>query len=130
MHTVRLFPRVVPAVMPVLLASCADGVAPICTSELRWGLAVSVIAPPAAEPDARGTMLLAIDGAFRDSVDLRQTVTLVARPTVRFLSRPGTYTVRVLRDGYRPWERTGVRVQEGRCGIEEVALRAVLEPTP
>ena len=44
------------------------------------------------------------------------------------LGRPGRYQVRVIREGYRPWERSGVLAHEGPCGVETTRVRAELEP--
>jgi hypothetical protein len=44
--------------------------------------------------------------------------------------RPGTYSVRVERNGYRPWDTTRVRVHADRCGASPVQLVARLSPIP
>jgi hypothetical protein len=45
-------------------------------------------------------------------------------------SRPGIYTVRVRRSGYRLWQRTSVRVGGDRCGADATELLIRLQPTP
>jgi hypothetical protein len=44
---------------------------------------------------------------------------------------PGTYDVLVQKPGYIDWQRNGVYVRGGKCGVErEVVLRADLVRTP
>lgn len=44
---------------------------------------------------------------------------------------PATYDVLVQKSGYRDWQRNGVYVRGGHCGVErEVTLRADLVRTP
>src|SRR5688572_1454821 len=44
------------------------------------------------------------------------------------LGRAGQYEVHVVRQGYRPWQRSRVRAREGSCGVETTRVRAELEP--
>ena len=40
----------------------------------------------------------------------------------------GTYTVRVEKNGYQPWEMKNVRVSKEVCGVKTVSLEADLQP--
>ncbi len=42
----------------------------------------------------------------------------------------GQYTIHLTRNGYRNWDRQGVVVKSGACGVETTHLTAALEPTP
>ena len=44
------------------------------------------------------------------------------------LGRPGRYDVRVVREGYRPWQLSNIRAREGPCGVETTRVHAKLEP--
>ena len=44
--------------------------------------------------------------------------------------RAGSYSVLVLKDGYVPWSRSGVRVFEDKCHVITVSLEARLERNP
>ena len=41
--------------------------------------------------------------------------------------RPGTYSVKVLRSGYRVWQSDGVRVREDECHVIPVRINARLQ---
>lgn len=45
------------------------------------------------------------------------------------LGRPGTYTIRIWKDGFEPWTRTRVAVKSGRCTVNKRRLTARLVPT-
>ena len=42
--------------------------------------------------------------------------------------RPGTYSVKVQRGGYRVWQRNGIRVREDECHVINVQVQARLQP--
>lgn len=81
---------------------------------------------------ARGAVGSIQDGTYVDS--LREVGWLGIPPNDTSttlgagLGRPGRYEVHVVREGYRPWLRSGVRAREGPCGVETTRVRAELEP--
>lgn len=80
---------------------------------------------------ARGASGFIRDGAFLDSLKVvgwrgsppNDTATTLGAG----LGRAGTYVVQVERPGYRTWQRNGVRVREGACGVRTARLRAALD---
>jgi hypothetical protein len=81
--------------------------------------------PLAAE--ARGVVQ---EGAYVDSLRLDPLQHPPQSTLVGGGNRAGTYTVTVERQGSRPWQRSGVVVGRGACGIVTVTLVAELEPNP
>ena len=81
---------------------------------------------------ARGAVGSIQDGSYVDS--LREVGWLGIPPNDTSttlgagLGRPGRYEVSVIRQGYRPWQRSDVRAREGSCGVETTRVRAELEP--
>ncbi|MDQ6717850.1 MAG: carboxypeptidase-like regulatory domain-containing protein [Gemmatimonadota bacterium] len=80
-------------------------------------------------PAARGTTVIARDGAYSDSVTI---------PAAGFdqlliglaFNRIGTYSVTARKDGYVDWVKTGVQVTTGLCGIDGQLITARLRPAP
>ena len=86
---------------------------------------------PAAE-GAAGTIR---DGEYVEALrvhatDYPQGPDMPGRPLslAAGIGRPGTYTVSIEKDGYQPWEVSGIRARNGPCGVETVVLTAHLQP--
>jgi len=95
---------------------------------------------PAYVPPA--VIVTAVDSLTNANVTPGATITLanadfsataVANPEFTSMSvggRPGTFTVTVAQAGYRVWTKTGVKVEEGQCGVKTVNLTARLQTAP
>ena len=88
------------------------------------GISVTVIDSITSASVPTGSVaVIAMDGSRADSVRIvgaAESYGLVAE-------QPGTYTVRVLSDGYRPWEKQSVRVTHDGCHVRTVRLVARLQ---
>ena len=116
------------------VAACQRGAAeeppgPICTLDRRPGIVFT--AQDSATGAALGGVMLAVarDGGFADTVRSVEATPAGATLGLAF-ERAGTYTVRVERAGYRPWERAGVVVTGTQCHVLTVVLTALLRPQP
>ena len=123
------------ALLPlVLLGSCGLITGPVsCTTDVTPALEVRVVDARTGAPAAHGTFATARDGSYTDTLgitgwtgpSLDSTTAVVLEGAYE---RPGTYTVRITKPGYRLWERTRVHAREGQCGVERARLEALLEP--
>ena len=113
------------AVALLLSSACRSSTDVVCTQELRPGILVTARDSVSGAPAGDRAIAVAIDGYLS-----------VAQPGVRrtegvtfafAAERPGTYAVRVEQTGYRPWERTDVRVRAGECHVRTVRLTALLQ---
>lgn len=100
-----------------------------CSADARPGLAVTAI-------DARSGAVL---GDFtvvlepeRTAADRRRDSSRAgAAPTAVWygaLEQAGRFTLRVTKEGYRPWDSTGVEVTRDVCHVRTVRLAVPLEP--
>ncbi len=101
---------------------CGDGTNDniACTQNAAAGVNVTIF-------DARtGATLTATtalsDGTFQETSMQDQTTLSGA------YERPGTYTVRVTKSGYSPYEQTGFVVTKGVCHVNPVSIRVDLQP--
>lgn len=113
-------------------AACDDAsLEPIaCTAVAMPAVVVRVHDALSGAPLVAGVSLVLQDGAFVDSVRVGdpppwygETIT-----TPRTYERPGTYEVRVRREGYGPWARAGVVVRADACHVATVTLDVGLLP--
>lgn len=108
----------------------ADHTGPVCGPTLGEAVAVVVRDARTGAPlatDARGAVQ---EGVYVDSLRLEPLQQPTQWTLVGGGDRAGTYTVAVERQGYGPWQRSGVIVGRGKCGVETVTLTADLEPSP
>lgn len=95
-----------------------------CTTEVAWGLRVTVRNALTGAPAGLGALVTATDGAHRE--------TLLPFPdSLSFFGaseRPGDYDVAVSRAGFQPWNRLGVEVRDGGCHVDTVDLDVRLQP--
>lgn len=91
-----------------------------CTAQetvARWGLVVEVRDAQTGEPAAWGATLIARDGTYADTVDLREIYANNAeygQDQVRMLAaemRTGTFSLTITHPEYQAWHRDGVRVR-------------------
>ena len=116
------FPSLGAVVFGALLTACEDSPT-ICNYNLVYGLTVvvidSVTGTPLVGPE---TIVEATDGAY---VDTLEQVSATEYSDAR--ERPGTYSVKVQRQGYRVWQTNGIRVREGECHVSPVRVDARLQ---
>jgi hypothetical protein len=103
----------------------------VCTTGIEPAILVWVYDAATGEPAAYGAEGTVRDGAYVDP--LRPAVHASPDPTslLSFRAadeRPGTYEIRVAKDGYEPWVRTGVHAGMGTCHVRTVDLDAHLVP--
>ena len=102
------------------LSGC-DIVDPVaCTDEFVLGLHVEAVDSLDGDPVTQGLAGFALQGDYAEEMEGFENQLFGAG------ERPGTYAVLVTAPGFRPWVRTGVRVQEGRCHVVPVKLTARL----
>ncbi len=98
----------------------------VCTALFAYGITVTVVDSVTGAPAASGAVLVARDGAYTDSVP-----TPGSWPNTSSVAgageRAGTYTVTILKPGYKPWTQTGVTVTKDECHVRGVALTAKLQ---
>lgn len=109
-------------------AACGDGLEPVCLPVER--LAVEVRDAQTEEFRADSARGVAQDGTYTDSLLIVRYhgADIVPAALGGAYGRPGTYTLRVERAGYRPWDTVGVHVQADRCGPITVQVVARLSP--
>jgi hypothetical protein len=113
-----------------ILALCAGCIGPFapCSGVGNFGVLVTVVDSATGKPPSSRPTLIITEGATYADTALGTTNSPILIPAA--LERPGTYSLTVTADGYRPWTRDGVRVREGgRCDdIQTVRLTARLQP--
>ena len=116
------------AVLAGAVGGCRHAAAP-CAPTHGEAVAVAVrdARTGAALVGARGTVA---EGAFLDSLRVREFANPVGNILTGGGGRAGTYAVTVERASYRTWRRDGVRVRPGACGVVTATLVADLEPAP
>lgn len=114
------------------VGGCSSGYG--CGASVDPAVVVTVTDAETKAPAAEGAV-----GTVRDG-DYSETLGVYSRTYVEADSfggiplslggawgRPGTYTVRVEKDGYEPWEATGVRVRQDVCQFSGSRLEAELK---
>jgi hypothetical protein len=118
----RVFPATACLAAAALLAGCQDGPT-ACDLAGRAGIVVQVTDAATGAPLSDGLHGAATSGDYRE--------TLIASESglVGLHERPGTYTIRIERDGYLPWDSAGIRVrQSGACHVGTSTLSVPLQP--
>ena len=105
---------------------------PVCTTDVRPGLVVSVLDSASRDPLGPGMLVVVRDGAYADTARtfLPHPIEGVLQRFAFAFERRGTYDVTVERSGYRTWRRDGVRVSGDECHVRTVELTALLQPSP
>lgn len=109
--------------------ACSGSTSPVCTSDVRPGLAVYVKDPLTSAGVASGASLVVREGSYKDSIaapsgrpDLDNSSLFAAA------ERIGTYEVSVTKPGYVAWAQSNVRVTANECHVNTVTLTALLQP--
>ena len=122
------------SVAVLLAAGCDSPSGVACPGVVNRAVDVDVVDARTGAWAAAGATGEVQDGAFVEAlqpVGWRGTPPDDTTTTLgAALGRAGTYTVRVTKPGYAPFERAGVRARAGRCGVETARLTARLTPAP
>jgi hypothetical protein len=113
------------------VGACGDGLEPACLPVVRPGIEVEVRDALTEEFRADSARGVAQDRAYVDSLVIVRHSWPQNVPSALggAWDRPGTYSVRIERNGYQRWDTSGVRVQADQCGASTVQLVARLSPT-
>lgn len=117
------------ALLSLTLAGCDVFSPRACDLGIEPAVEVEIVDAESGEPVAQGAKGVIRDGAYVDSLRPYRSR---GDGTVLSLgagdARSGVYRVEVVRDGYAPWQRDGVRARRGDCGLETAHVRAALVP--
>ena len=118
------------AYLPLIAAiGCSSASEPInCPDVIIPAIEVVVVDARTGLPQANGALGLVRDGAYTDSLQIFRWNGNTPTTLGAAEGRRGTYAVQVERDGYGPWQRTGITPRVGACGVETTTLRAELVP--
>lgn len=118
----RVFPVTACLAAAALLAGCHDGPT-ACDLAGRAGVVVQVTDAETGAPVSDGLRGVATSGDYRE--------TLIASDSglVGLHERPGTYAIRIEREGYLAWDSADIRVrQSGACHVGTSTLSVPLQP--
>jgi hypothetical protein len=99
------------------LGGCFDM---MCTTELRWGLRVSVTGADTGQPVA--ATVVARDGDYVEELEQVGTYHVGAG------ERPGTYRIDIMAEGYAPRTIDDVEVDEDGCHVDTAERSVALDP--
>lgn len=120
-----------------LAAGCGILDPTVCTMEAVAGIRVELLDSISGEPVRGHVRVVAREGSETFEFDSQVHVdwlvnvdpdTVVFSPVELAYERRGTYDVTAEADGYRLWQRTGVRVRAGECHVQTAELTALLQP--
>jgi hypothetical protein len=119
------------AVLISQAAACGDSLEPACLPVVRPAVEVEVRDALTEEFRAESARGVVQDGSFTDSLEIvRYDGPQIIPSTLGgAYERPGIYSVRIQRDGYQPWDTSGLRVEADKCGAAPVQIVARLSPT-
>ncbi len=111
-------------------AACGDSAGAVCPPVETLAVEVEVRDAQTEEFRADSARGVAQDGTYTDSLMIVRYdgADMVPAALGGAYGRPGTYTLRIERPGYQPWDTAGVRVIAGECGPITVHLLARLVP--
>jgi hypothetical protein len=119
------------AVVP-FLGGCSSGYG--CAAFIDRAIEVTVIDAETKAPAVEGAVGTIRDGDYTETLRVSGWTYARGGPEQGTplwlggaLGRPGTYTVRVEKDGYEPWEVRGVRVRQDACQLNGGRLEAELK---
>jgi len=118
-----------------LTVGCGSGGSFNCTGSYEPALDVFVLDARTNAPAAEGAIVTVRDGNYTETLRTYRFYRPEPPDTVEValsfagaFERPGTYTVRVEKAGYEPWEIRNVRVREDECHVITRRLEANLTP--
>jgi hypothetical protein len=113
------------------VAACGNGTEP-CLPVAHPAVDVEVRDAQTDELRADSARGVARDGTYSDSLVVVRAEGAQSVPAALggAWDRPGTYSVRIERAGYQPWDTVGIHVHGIRCGVVAVQLVAHLSRVP
>ena len=106
-----------------LLASACNSPLVACNLNLVYGLTIVVTDSTSGAPlGGLETIVEIRDGAYVDTLPPFGPSEYSGAG-----ERPGTYSVKVQRPGYRVWQGSGIRVREDECHVIPVRVNARLQ---
>lgn len=119
----------VPCVAAVLVSSGCGAFLPIgCTDSIEPGIVVEIYDAHTGAPSAQDARGWVRDGDFQEGLRGAEDRDGVLISLQGAFERPGTYSVHVEKDGYRPWRLENVGVSADVCHVQTVRLEARLVP--
>jgi hypothetical protein len=104
----------------------------MCRGVISRAIEVEVRDARTGEPAAHGAVGIAQSGSYVDTLKVVGWMSTPSPESAVLLGgveeRPGVYSVQVEKAGYLPWQRSGIRAEQGVCGVITVQLQANLEP--
>jgi hypothetical protein len=116
--------RLLLAAATLASGACQAPGAVACTLEARAAVSVDVRDSVTNAAVGRGSRVIARDGAYADTAEITSAFD---GPYGLAYERPGTYTVTVDQQGYRPWSRAGISVTKDECHVRGVSITARLQ---
>lgn len=118
----RVFPAMACIAAAVALGGCQDAIT-ACELAGRAGVVIEVTDAATGAPVGDGLRGVATEGAYSE------TLIDAASGLMGLHERPGSYAIRIEREGYLPWDSTGIEVrQAGACHVATTILSIPLEP--
>jgi hypothetical protein len=99
----------------VVLAGCQSPM--VCLSLPQYAITAEIRDSSTGAPAAYGASVSIRDGSFVDSAVIRSGDSTKAVYVSLGGPRPGTYTLRVEKSGYRPWSLAGLVSEKTECGV-------------
>jgi len=120
------------AALMLSTAACGDSLEPACLPVERPAVEVEIRDAQTDEFRADSARGVAQDGTYADSLQIVRYhgAEIVPAALGGAYGRPGTYTLRIERAGYRPWDTVGIHVPADRCGPITVLVVARLSRLP
>jgi hypothetical protein len=100
-----------------------------CTAEVVPGIAVAVRDQATGAPAAQDAVGTITSGTYSEHMRLIGSDNGAPLVLGGADEREGTYTVRITKTGYQPWEQSNVRVVQGVCHVITTEILATLVPT-
>lgn len=101
--------------VPVILSGCKAPT--VCVSLPQYAVTAEIRDSTSGAPAAFGARVSIRDGSFVDSTLILNGDSTKALHVSLGGARPGTYTLRVEKNGYRTWSRAGLVASETECGV-------------
>lgn len=120
------------AALALLSWGCDEGsLGPVaCTAEYVSGLVLEVRERGGGGPAAQGAVATVTDGEYVEVA----AGPVSGHPDAVFIGaageRPGTYAIQVTREGFVPWDTTGVVVEADICHVIPTHVRVELSQPP
>ncbi len=111
------------------LAGCEGLFAPTCLAIISPAIQLRVLDSVTGAVIGTPVQSIARDGAYADTGRTPSNRPDVVPGTFDLAyARAGYYSVSISGAGYREWQRVGIRVSTGECGVNTQRITALLQP--